>query len=199
MVHLFQMSDSFAECQEYIQKQQQEIMRLKLQHTLELKVCFVLRIPFSCATSDYYPYYYSVQQHNTALYILSRRGRTYDPRVPELVNRDKTYKLQTISTDRPSTALPFHPKCPFMLTLPASWRYKPLQLQILNLPTIRIAWSVFFPFCLFLCVQLNISSQKCSPVLELQSLVEELRSVIDLEHSPDTSSRRFEKTHRSRK
>ncbi|KAI5613213.1 hypothetical protein C0J50_11573 [Silurus asotus] len=34
---LTQMSDSFAECQEYIQKQQQEIMRLKLQHTLELK------------------------------------------------------------------------------------------------------------------------------------------------------------------
>ncbi|XP_046698152.1 coiled-coil domain-containing protein 158-like isoform X3 [Silurus meridionalis] len=34
---LHKMSDSFAECQEYIQKQQQEIMRLKLQHTLELK------------------------------------------------------------------------------------------------------------------------------------------------------------------
>lgn len=48
MIHLFQMSDSFAECQEYIQKQQQEIMRLKLQHALELKVWFVLRIPFSC-------------------------------------------------------------------------------------------------------------------------------------------------------
>lgn len=76
MLHLFQMSDSFAECQEHIQKQQQEIMRLKLQHTLELKVCFVLRSPFSCANSDYYDYYHSVQQYNTALYILSRRART---------------------------------------------------------------------------------------------------------------------------
>ncbi|KAL7836684.1 hypothetical protein AOLI_G00279680 [Acnodon oligacanthus] len=34
---LHKMSDSFAECQEYIQKQEQEIMRLKLQYTLEVK------------------------------------------------------------------------------------------------------------------------------------------------------------------
>ncbi|KAI4901674.1 hypothetical protein NFI96_008118 [Prochilodus magdalenae] len=34
---LHKMSDSFAECQEYIQRQEQEIMRLKLQHALELK------------------------------------------------------------------------------------------------------------------------------------------------------------------
>lgn len=88
MLHHFQMSDSFAECQEYIQKLQQEIMRLKLQHTLELKVCLVLRIPFSFANRDYCPYYHTVQQHNTALYILSRRARTYDPQVPEIVSRD---------------------------------------------------------------------------------------------------------------
>ncbi|XP_053509763.1 coiled-coil domain-containing protein 158-like isoform X2 [Ictalurus furcatus] len=83
---LHKMSDSFAECQDYIQNQQQEIMRLKLQHTLELK--------------------------------------------------------------------------------------------------------------------LSISSQKCSPVLELRSLVKELRSVIDMERSPDTSytsSRSFAETHSSRK
>ncbi|XP_072521211.1 coiled-coil domain-containing protein 158-like isoform X2 [Salminus brasiliensis] len=34
---LHKMSDSFAECQEYIQKQEQEIMRMKLQHALEVK------------------------------------------------------------------------------------------------------------------------------------------------------------------
>ncbi|XP_066510377.1 coiled-coil domain-containing protein 158-like isoform X3 [Hoplias malabaricus] len=34
---LHKMSDSFAECQEFIQKQEQEIIRLKLQHALELK------------------------------------------------------------------------------------------------------------------------------------------------------------------
>ncbi|XP_035386240.1 coiled-coil domain-containing protein 158 [Electrophorus electricus] len=34
---LHKMSDSFAECQEFIQKQEQEIMRLKLQHALEVK------------------------------------------------------------------------------------------------------------------------------------------------------------------
>ncbi len=33
-----QMSDSFAECQEFIQKQEQKLMRLKLQHVLDLKV-----------------------------------------------------------------------------------------------------------------------------------------------------------------
>ncbi|XP_036455004.1 coiled-coil domain-containing protein 158-like [Colossoma macropomum] len=36
-IALHKMSDSFAECQEYIQKQEQEIMRLKLQHALEVK------------------------------------------------------------------------------------------------------------------------------------------------------------------
>uniref|UniRef100_A0A3B1IIG0 Coiled-coil domain-containing protein 158 n=1 Tax=Astyanax mexicanus TaxID=7994 RepID=A0A3B1IIG0_ASTMX len=34
---LHKMSDSFAECQEFIQKQEQEIMRMKLQHALEVK------------------------------------------------------------------------------------------------------------------------------------------------------------------
>ncbi|XP_062873930.1 coiled-coil domain-containing protein 158-like [Trichomycterus rosablanca] len=34
---LHKMSDSFAECQEFIQTQEQDIMRLKLQHALELK------------------------------------------------------------------------------------------------------------------------------------------------------------------
>ncbi len=33
-----QMSDSFAECQEFIQKQEQKLMRLKLQHVLDIKV-----------------------------------------------------------------------------------------------------------------------------------------------------------------
>ncbi|XP_058630819.1 coiled-coil domain-containing protein 158-like isoform X1 [Onychostoma macrolepis] len=34
---LYKMSDSFAECQEFIQKQEQELMRLKLQHALDIK------------------------------------------------------------------------------------------------------------------------------------------------------------------
>ncbi|KAK9974337.1 hypothetical protein ABG768_022440 [Culter alburnus] len=34
---LFKMSESFAECQDYIQKQEQELMRLKLHHTLDIK------------------------------------------------------------------------------------------------------------------------------------------------------------------
>ncbi|XP_059403631.1 coiled-coil domain-containing protein 158-like isoform X1 [Carassius carassius] len=34
---LYKMSDSFAECQDFIQKQEQELMRLKLQHTLDIK------------------------------------------------------------------------------------------------------------------------------------------------------------------
>ncbi|XP_057184759.1 coiled-coil domain-containing protein 158-like isoform X2 [Triplophysa rosa] len=34
---LYKMSDSFAECQDFIQEQEQEIMRLKLQHALDLK------------------------------------------------------------------------------------------------------------------------------------------------------------------
>lgn len=37
-IYNVQMSDSFAECQEFIQKQEQELMRLKLQHALEIKV-----------------------------------------------------------------------------------------------------------------------------------------------------------------
>lgn len=34
---LFKMSDSFAECQDFIQKQEQELMRLKLHHALDIK------------------------------------------------------------------------------------------------------------------------------------------------------------------
>nr|XP_055056764.1 coiled-coil domain-containing protein 158-like isoform X2 [Misgurnus anguillicaudatus] len=34
---LYKISDSFAECQDFIQKQEQDIMRLKLQHALDLK------------------------------------------------------------------------------------------------------------------------------------------------------------------
>ncbi|XP_043094510.1 coiled-coil domain-containing protein 158-like isoform X3 [Puntigrus tetrazona] len=34
---LYKMSDSFAECQEFIQKQEQDLMKLKLQHALDLK------------------------------------------------------------------------------------------------------------------------------------------------------------------
>ncbi|XP_051551992.1 coiled-coil domain-containing protein 158-like [Myxocyprinus asiaticus] len=34
---LYKMSDSFAECQNFIQKQEQELMRLKLQHALDMK------------------------------------------------------------------------------------------------------------------------------------------------------------------
>ncbi|XP_050964850.1 coiled-coil domain-containing protein 158-like [Labeo rohita] len=34
---LYKMSDSFSECQDFIQKQEQEHMRLKLQHALEIK------------------------------------------------------------------------------------------------------------------------------------------------------------------
>ncbi|XP_026108809.1 coiled-coil domain-containing protein 158 isoform X3 [Carassius auratus] len=34
---LYKMSDSFAECQDLIQKQEQELMRLKLQHALDIK------------------------------------------------------------------------------------------------------------------------------------------------------------------
>lgn len=37
-IYYVQMSDSFAECQEFIQKQEQELMRLKLQHALDIKV-----------------------------------------------------------------------------------------------------------------------------------------------------------------
>lgn len=151
MLHVFQMSDSFAECQDYIQNQQQEIMRLKLQHTLELKVCFVLRIPFSCANNDYYHYYHRDQQYNTALCIMSRRARTYDPQMLGLVSKDKTYKLQTTFTDRQSPALHLQHKCPFKLTLPARWRQKPLQLHLLKWTTISIFWSVFSLFGLFLC------------------------------------------------
>lgn len=92
-----------------------------------------------------------LQQYNTALYILSRRARTYDPQVPEPVSRDKIYKLQTTCTNRPSLALHFHYKCPFKLTPPARCRYKPIQLQILNLTTIRIVWSVYFFGALSLC------------------------------------------------
>ncbi|XP_016108281.1 coiled-coil domain-containing protein 158-like isoform X4 [Sinocyclocheilus grahami] len=34
---LYKMSDSFAECQDFIHKQEQELMRLKLQHALDIK------------------------------------------------------------------------------------------------------------------------------------------------------------------
>ncbi|KAK2911689.1 hypothetical protein Q8A67_003822 [Cirrhinus molitorella] len=34
---LYKMSDSFAECQDFIQKQEQELMRMKLQHALDIK------------------------------------------------------------------------------------------------------------------------------------------------------------------
>ncbi|KTG05796.1 hypothetical protein cypCar_00017017 [Cyprinus carpio] len=37
IIYNVQMSDSFAECQEFIQKQEQELMRLKLQHALDIK------------------------------------------------------------------------------------------------------------------------------------------------------------------
>lgn len=38
IIYNIQMSDSFAECQEFIQKQEQKLMRLKLQHVLDIKV-----------------------------------------------------------------------------------------------------------------------------------------------------------------
>ncbi|GAA6097539.1 coiled-coil domain-containing protein 158 isoform X2 [Tachysurus ichikawai] len=109
---LNKMSDSFVECQEYIQKQQQEIMRLKLQHTLELK------------------------------------GQ----------DLQATNNIYTSPITSPS--------------IPAQI---PFQAQSASI---------------------NISSQKCSPVVELQSLVKELRSVIDMEQSLDTS---YTSTRRSRK
>lgn len=37
-MYILQMSNSLAECQDFIQKQEQELMRLKLHHALDLKV-----------------------------------------------------------------------------------------------------------------------------------------------------------------
>ncbi|KAF4074469.1 hypothetical protein AMELA_G00239650 [Ameiurus melas] len=129
---LHKMSDSFAECQDYIQNQQQEIMRLKLQHTLELKEGQNLR---------------------------SANARTCE----------QGQDLQATNNIHRS---------------PISNTTSPAQV----------------PFEAHAASQLSISSQKCSPVLELRSLVKELRSVIDMEQSPDTSytsSRSFEETHRN--
>lgn len=36
-----QMSERFSECQDFIQQQEQEFMRLKLQHALDVKVGYV--------------------------------------------------------------------------------------------------------------------------------------------------------------
>ncbi|XP_060740097.1 coiled-coil domain-containing protein 158-like [Tachysurus vachellii] len=120
------MSDSFVECQEYIQKQQQEIMRLKLQHTLELKEGQNLR-----STS-----------------AITEQGQ----------DLQATNNIYTSPITSPS--------------IPAQI---PFQAQSASI---------------------NISSQKCSPVVELQSLVKELRSVIDMEQCPDTS---YTSIRRSRK
>ncbi|XP_058231315.1 LOW QUALITY PROTEIN: coiled-coil domain-containing protein 158-like [Hemibagrus wyckioides] len=117
---LHKMSDSFVECQEYIQKQQQEIMRLKLQHTLELKEGQNLR---------------------------STSART---------------------CEHGQDLLPTNNICTSPITSPS------------------ISAQVSFQAHSASQVELNISSRKCSPVLELQSLVKELRSVIDMEQSPDT-------------
>ncbi|XP_034154764.2 coiled-coil domain-containing protein 158 isoform X2 [Pangasianodon hypophthalmus] len=130
---LHKMSDSFAECQEYIQKQQQEIMRLKLQHTLELKEGQNLR---------------------------STSARTCE-QGQDLQATNNIHRSPITSPTLPA-------QVPFQAHSPS---------------------------------QLNIG-QRCSPVLELRSLVKELRSVIDMEQSVDTmytSSRRFEETPRSRK
>lgn len=40
-MYIVQMSESFAECQDFIQKQEQEFMRLKLHHTLDIKVKYL--------------------------------------------------------------------------------------------------------------------------------------------------------------
>ncbi|XP_034154768.2 coiled-coil domain-containing protein 158 isoform X6 [Pangasianodon hypophthalmus] len=132
---LHKMSDSFAECQEYIQKQQQEIMRLKLQHTLELKEGQNLR---------------------------STSARTCE-QGQDLQATNNIHRSPITSPTLPA-------QVPFQAHSPSQ-------------------------------VELNIG-QRCSPVLELRSLVKELRSVIDMEQSVDTmytSSRRFEETPRSRK
>ncbi|XP_017308074.1 coiled-coil domain-containing protein 158 isoform X3 [Ictalurus punctatus] len=131
---LHKMSDSFAECQDYIQNQQQEIMRLKLQHTLELKEGQNLR---------------------------STNARTCE-QGQDLQATNNIHRSPITSTTPPAQV----------------------------------------PFQAHAASQLIISSQKCSPVLELRSLVKELRSVIDMERSPDTSytsSRSFAETHTSRK
>ncbi|XP_053509764.1 coiled-coil domain-containing protein 158-like isoform X3 [Ictalurus furcatus] len=131
---LHKMSDSFAECQDYIQNQQQEIMRLKLQHTLELKEGQNLR---------------------------STNARTFE-QGQDLQVTNNIHRSPITSTTPPAQV----------------------------------------PFQAHAASQLSISSQKCSPVLELRSLVKELRSVIDMERSPDTSytsSRSFAETHSSRK
>ncbi|XP_026994382.2 coiled-coil domain-containing protein 158 isoform X2 [Tachysurus fulvidraco] len=123
---LNKMSDSFVECQEYIQKQQQEIMRLKLQHTLELKEGQNLRSTSAITEQE-----------------------------QDLQATNNIYTSPVTSPSIPAQ-IPFQAQSP----------------------------------------SINISSQKCSPVVELQSLVKELRSVIDMEQSPDTS---YTSTRRSRK
>ncbi|XP_060763009.1 LOW QUALITY PROTEIN: coiled-coil domain-containing protein 158-like [Neoarius graeffei] len=135
---LHKMSDSFAECQEHIQKQQQEIMRLKLQHTLELK-----------------------------------EGQNLGSTSARTCEQGQDVQAPQINKHRPPITSP---------TLPAQVPFQ--EAHSANQ------------------VELNIRSQNCSPVLELRSLVKELRSVIDMEQSPDTSytsSRRFGETHWSRK
>ncbi|KAF5906626.1 coiled-coil domain-containing protein, partial [Clarias magur] len=117
---LHKMSDSFAECQEYIQKQQQEIMRLKLQHTLELK---------------------EGQKLQSTNVRISKQEQ----------------ELQATNNIQKSP-----------ITSPALRIQVPFQAHSASQ------------------VELNISGQKCSPVLELRSLVKELRSVIDVEQGPNT-------------
>ncbi|KAM9446220.1 coiled-coil domain-containing protein 158-like isoform 1-T1 [Clarias gariepinus] len=132
---LHKMSDSFAECQEYIQKQQQEIMRLKLQHTLELK-----------------------------------EGQ----KLQSLIVRSSKQKQELQATNNIQRSPITSPALPVQVPFQA---YSASQ------------------------VELNISGQKCSPVLELRSLVKELRSVIDVEQSPDTgytSCKWLEETHGNR-
>ncbi|KAK3538938.1 hypothetical protein QTP86_023548 [Hemibagrus guttatus] len=122
---LHKMSDSFVECQEYIQKQQQEIMRLKLQHTLELKEGQNLR------------------------------------------------STSATTCEQGQDILPTNNICTSLITSPSISAQVSFQAHSAS--------------------QLNISSRKCSPVLELRSLVKELHSVIDMEQTPDTfytSSRR---------